>query len=59
MKSVKTLLWLVASLMLAACTTVPINLPAVTDQPTNAHLSGKFIWHDLLTDDPPAATATA
>jgi predicted enzyme related to lactoylglutathione lyase len=53
--AIKTLAWLVASLTLAACTTVPINLPAVTDQPTNAHLSGKFIWHDLLTDDPKAA----
>ena len=51
---IKNLTWLFAALVLAACTTVPINLPAVTDQPTNAHLSGKFIWHDLLTDDPAA-----
>jgi len=50
----KHLVWLIAALAVAACTTVPINLPAVTDQPTNARLTGKFIWHDLITDKPEA-----
>jgi len=38
--------------MLAACTTVPVNLPSVTEQPTNNRLPGKIIWHDLVTSKP-------
>lgn len=44
--------WLAAILVVAACSTVPVNLPSVTEQPTNNRLPGKIIWHDLLTDKP-------
>jgi hypothetical protein len=44
--------WLGAILVVAACSTVPVNLPSVTEQPTNNRSPGKIIWHDLLTDKP-------
>jgi len=48
-KIVRLLAWgLLASVV--GCTA--INLPSVTDEPTNAHLSGKIIWHELITDKP-------
>lgn len=43
-----------AMLMLAgisACSTLNINLPAVTETPSSARLAGKIVWHDLLTTD--------
>lgn len=36
----------------AGCTA--INLPPVTDEPTDTRLPGKIIWHDLITDTPAA-----
>jgi predicted enzyme related to lactoylglutathione lyase len=45
---------LVAVLMLvgiSACSTLNINLPAVTDAPSSERLAGKIVWHDLLTND--------
>ena len=44
--------WLVAFFGLVSCSTVPVNLPAVTEQPTNMRQPGRIIWHDLLTDKP-------
>lgn len=41
-----------AALLLTACSTVPVNLPSVTETPTNTRLPGKIVWHDLLTDKP-------
>ena len=35
----------------AACATVNIDLPSVTDSSTGDRLSGKVIWRDLLTND--------
>jgi hypothetical protein len=29
---------------------VPINLPAITDQPTNLRQPGRIVWQYLLTD---------
>ena len=46
-----TTLFFVALTGLAACTATNITLPPVTDQPTGAHIPGKVVWHDLLTDD--------
>lgn len=43
--------------LLAAACTKPIELPPVTASATGAHLTGKFIWRDLLTDDVAAARA--
>jgi len=47
-----SLVWIVAALSLAGCSTVPVNLPSITEQPTNNRLPGKIIWHDLLTNKP-------
>jgi predicted enzyme related to lactoylglutathione lyase len=47
------LLLVVSVLSLSACTT--INLPSVTDRPTNLSLSGKIVWHDLISDTPEAS----
>jgi predicted enzyme related to lactoylglutathione lyase len=35
--------------------TKPVELPPLTATPTGAHLTGKFIWRDLLTSDVGAA----
>lgn len=40
----------------AGCAGV-INLPSVTDAPTNTHLPGKIIWHELITDTPAESEA--
>jgi predicted enzyme related to lactoylglutathione lyase len=42
-------------LLAAACTSMNINLPSVTDSPTGERLPGKIIWRDLLTNDPVAS----
>ncbi|MEA2048099.1 MAG: VOC family protein [Campylobacterota bacterium] len=47
------------SLLLIGCTGVntptppkeTLSLPAITKSATDKHYSGKFVWHDLLTDD--------
>ena len=38
--------------LIAACATINLDLPSVTESPTGERLSGKVIWHDLLTHDP-------
>ncbi len=53
------ILTVIVSVLLAGCTgqKMPIiqkeqaPLSAVTKTPTGIHYSGKFVWHDLLTDD--------
>ncbi len=42
-------------ILFAGCTSFSVNMPAVTDNPTQARLPGKVIWHDLLTDTPEAS----
>jgi predicted enzyme related to lactoylglutathione lyase len=42
---------LVVLVAVAACTTVNINLPPVTQEPTGSRYPGKIVWHDLLTND--------
>lgn len=42
-------------LFVAACASMNINLPSVTEAPTGERLPGKIIWRDLLTNDPPAS----
>ena len=58
MKRRFTLATLFAALTLAAgCTTLSIDLPALTDAPTNSRSEGRIIWHDLLTTDIDASKA--
>jgi len=38
--------------LIAACATIDIDLPSVTESPTGERLPGKIIWRDLLTHDP-------
>lgn len=50
---------LVVSVLLSGCTgvsvpapqTEPLSLPSVTSTVTGERHTGKFVWHDLLTDD--------
>lgn len=46
--------WLVllAALLLGACAP---SLPPITESPTEEHHPGKFVWFDLLSEDPAAA----
>jgi predicted enzyme related to lactoylglutathione lyase len=39
----------------AGCASFSVNMPAVTDEPSEVRLPGKIIWHDLLTDTPEAS----
>ena len=58
---------LLASLLLVGCTGVTTPTPAstqeksalsaITKSATHKHYSGKFVWHDLLTDDVSGAKA--
>ena len=42
----------VITIVLVACSSMSINMPAVTESPTDTRLAGKIIWHELLTDTP-------
>jgi hypothetical protein len=46
---------LLAGCAWVGCTTVDASLPPITDPPTGEHRVGKFVWVDLLTEDPAAA----
>lgn len=46
---------LLGILLVAACSTMNVNLPSVTEAPTDERLPGKIIWRDLLTNDPAAS----
>ena len=45
----------VGLLFIAACASLNVNLPSVTESPTGERLPGKIIWRDLLTNDPAAS----
>ena len=51
-KKLRLISGLAGAMLIAACATANINLPAVTDTPTGEVLPGKVVWHDLLTHDP-------
>ena len=42
-------------LFIAACASLDISLPSITESPTGERLPGKIIWRDLLTNDPAAS----
>ncbi|WP_439102132.1 VOC family protein [Congregibacter sp.] len=47
----------VAGLVLTACSSIQYNLPPVASETDGERRAGKFIWHDLISDDP-AGTET-
>jgi len=51
-KLIRLLTWL---LLASGVGCTAVNLPPVTDAPTNTRLPGKVIWHDLITDTPAAS----
>jgi len=53
MKKLSLLLFLVSGL--GACSTLGVDLPAITDAPTGTRTPGKIVWRDLLTNDPEAS----
>jgi len=54
-RKLRLILIQIGVLLVAACTSMNINLPSVTDSPTGERLPGKIIWRDLLTNDPAAS----
>ena len=43
------------ALITAACASLDVSLPSITESPTGERLPGKIIWRDLLTNDPAAS----
>ena len=41
-----------AVLILISCSSMTINLPAVTEDPDGQRRPGKIVWHELITDTP-------
>ncbi|MGB2957340.1 MAG: VOC family protein [Bacteroidota bacterium] len=48
---------LVSTVLILGCTARLPTVPPVVQEPTNSHITGKFVWHDLLTHDVRADTA--
>lgn len=42
-------------LLAAGCTAVTVNLPPITETPTDERHNGKVVWRDLLTNTPKAS----
>jgi predicted enzyme related to lactoylglutathione lyase len=42
-------------LLAAGCTAITVNLPPITETPTDQRHAGKVVWHDLLTNTPEAS----
>lgn len=48
----KNLLFMLLILVFfSACTTTKVIVPPVTTPPTNTHLTGQFVWYDLITSN--------
>lgn len=48
----KNLLFMLLILVFfSACTTTKVIVPPVTTPPTNTHITGQFVWYDLITSD--------
>ena len=54
-KTLRLAFFYLAILGLAACASLNVNLPSVTEEPTGERMPGKIIWRDLLTNDPAAS----
>ncbi len=48
----RILLATIAASLAAACSTLSVDLPAITDAPTGQRDQGRVVWHDLLTTTP-------
>jgi predicted enzyme related to lactoylglutathione lyase len=46
---------LLLALLAAGCTAITVNLPPITETPTDQRHAGKVVWHDLLTNTPEAS----
>jgi predicted enzyme related to lactoylglutathione lyase len=53
----KIFLAVASALLVSACATLSIDLPAITDAPAQQKVVGRVIWHDLLTNDIDASQA--
>ena len=49
------LFMLLILIFFSACTTTRVIVPPVTTPPTNTHITGQFVWYDLITSDVAAA----
>ena len=49
------IIFVLSIILLAACGRNSIRVPTITDERDGNYLYGKFVWHDLITDDVPAA----
>ena len=54
-KTLRLAFFYLAILGLAACASLNVNLPSVTEEPTGERMPGKIVWRDLLTNDPAAS----
>ena len=41
--------------LVAGCSTLKVDLPAITEEPTGERDTGRVVWHDLLTTTPEAS----
>lgn len=46
---------LLLALLAAGCTAITVNLPPITEAPTDERHNGKVVWRDLLTNTPEAS----
>ena len=55
MSNTRIALVLLFTFFMAACASLGVSLPSITESPTGERLPGKIIWRDLLTNDPAAS----
>jgi predicted enzyme related to lactoylglutathione lyase len=55
MSNMRIALVLLFTFFMAACASLGVSLPSITESPTGERLPGKIIWRDLLTNDPAAS----
>ncbi len=44
-----------AAVLIAGCSTITVDLPAISESPTGQREQGRVVWHDLLTTTPEAS----
>ena len=52
MSKLKMMVVLLLVAAFGACATMTPDLPSITESPTGNRMSGKIVWHDLLTNTP-------